>query len=101
MYKKKLFSAQWAALPLLFCSVTVLAGGSLTGSFGSHQQVVDNQAVSLAPTCDSGNPARGECATPEVVPVPTPTVKAKVAQADTMAQAKQLGKEADGFIDEY
>jgi outer membrane protein OmpA-like peptidoglycan-associated protein len=102
MYKKKLFSAQWAALPLLFCSVTVLAGGSLTGSFGSHQQVVDNQAANLAPACDSGNPARGDCATPDIAPAPKQGVKAKakVVQADTMAQARQLGNEADGFIDE-
>ncbi|UOG92116.1 MAG: Ig-like domain-containing protein [Candidatus Thiothrix sulfatifontis] len=81
MNDKKTFFTQWAILPLLFCSATVLAGdGGYDGSYGQLQPSPYDPLTLEGSAAPAGNPA----------PV-TP---------DAMRQAEDLGQEADGFLED-
>lgn len=103
MNNKKIRLTRWAILPILCCSAAVLAGdGGIDAPYGQlpptePQAAMTVEAEPPAPavvhSCDSGNPARGEC----------PTLAAAdtvAAVPDTMQQARQLGAESDGFVDD-
>ncbi len=78
MNNKKTLSPQWAILPLLFCSATVLAGdGGYNGSYGQIPQPPS------APLTLEGSAA------PEANVPP-----------DVMSQAQHLGQESDGFVED-
>lgn len=73
MNNKKTLSSQWAILPLLFCSATVLAGD---GGYDAPYGKISPQS-----------------------PAPPLTLEGN-AQPDTMKQAQRLGQESDGFVDD-
>lgn len=95
MNNKNFRVSRRALLPLLFCSATVLAGDG--GTDAPYGQLPQEQAALTLESdqvpCDSGNPARGG-GCPDVV------ATAAAPAPDTMQQAKQLGKESDGFVDD-
>ena len=83
MKNKKNLSSPWAILPLLFCSVAVLAGeGGYDGDINGQQQ-----GVLLLD--DAQNPDT-------VMPPPSDAS----ALPDTMSQAQNLGQESDGFLED-
>ncbi len=81
MNDKKTFFTQWAILPLLFCSATVLAGdGGYDGSYGQLQPSPYDPLTLEGSAAPAGNPAP--------------------AASDAMRQAEDLGQEADGFLED-
>ena len=84
MNNKKIRSSRWAILPLLFCSVTVLAGDN--GEFEPYGQ--------LPP------PMQGELMLEDDAAAATPKPQVADTAPDTQSQAKALGQEADGFVDD-
>lgn len=83
MNNKNKTSIQWAILPLLFCSVAVLAGdGGYDAPFGQMPVQPQGQL-----TLEDESPASN------VPPPPANT-------PDTMSQAQNLGQEGDGFLED-
>ncbi len=78
MKNNKNLSSPWVILPLLFCSVAVLAGDGGTA---------DSTVVMPDQEPDTALIDNGQADSANTVP-------------DTMSQAQQLGKETDGFVDD-
>lgn len=87
MNNKKDFSTRWAILPLLFCSVAVLAGdGGYDAPYGQiPAQAAQQQQLTLEDEAAQAN-----------VPVQMPTQNIP----DSMSQAQDLGQQDDGFLED-